>query len=45
MARASSKNASKQKVQAGPSGKMQKFKPVGTQTPGGTAVKPKGGKK
>ena len=45
MAKASSKSAGKQKIQAGPSGKMQKFKGVGTQRPDRTAVSPKGGKK
>ena len=34
----SSKGAGKQKIQAGPSGKMQKFTPVKPQKPGGSAV-------
>lgn len=41
---ASSKPAGKQKIGAGPSGKMQKFTGVGTQKPGGTAVTNTGGK-
>ena len=36
--KASSKSAGKQKIQAGPSGKMQKFTPVKAQKPGGSAV-------
>lgn len=39
----SSKSAGKQKIQAGPSGKMQKFTGVKTQKPGGTAVTNSGG--
>ena len=45
MAKASSKSAGKQKIQAGPSGKMRKFTPVGAQKADRTAVSPKGGKK
>lgn len=38
----SSKGAGKQKIQAGPSGKMQKFKGVGSQKPGVTSVSTSG---
>ena len=40
-----SKPAGKQKIQAGGSGKMQSFKPVGDQTPGVSSVAGKGGGK
>jgi hypothetical protein len=40
-----SKPAGKQAIQPGPSGKMNKFKAVGTQAPGGTAVAGSGGSK
>lgn len=36
--KSSMKSAGKQKVSGGPSGKMQKFTPVKTQKPGGSAV-------
>ena len=36
--KSSSKSPAGQKIQAGPSGKMQKFKGVGTQKPGGSSV-------
>jgi hypothetical protein len=39
----SSKSAGKQKIQAGPSGKMQKFTPVKDQKPGVTSVTNTGG--
>jgi hypothetical protein len=47
MARTSTKSASKQKIQAGPKGQMQRFQGVGTQKPGVSSVsmKGKGGKK
>jgi hypothetical protein len=38
-----SKSASKQKIQPGPSGKMQKFTPVKPQKPGVTSVTNTGG--
>lgn len=37
------KSASKQKIQAGPSGKMQRFTPVKGQKPGVTSVTNTGG--
>jgi hypothetical protein len=37
------KSSGKQKIQAGPSGKMQKFTPVKPQKPGGSAVTNSGG--
>ena len=40
-----SKPAGKQKIQAGGSGKMNSFKPVGTQAAGGSAVAGSGGSK
>ena len=43
MAKTQSKPAGKMKVQAGPSGKMQKFTPVGSQPADTTAVKNSGG--
>lgn len=39
----STKSAGKQKIQAGPSGKMQKFTPVKPQKPGVSAVTNTGG--
>lgn len=39
----SSKSAGKQKIQAGPSGKMQKFTPVKPQKPGVSSVTNTGG--
>jgi hypothetical protein len=45
MAKASSKSASKNKIQAGPKGKMQTFKPVGSQKPGVSSVSMSGKKK
>jgi hypothetical protein len=39
----SSKSAGKQKIKAGPSGKMQKFTPVKDQKPGVTSVTNTGG--
>lgn len=38
-----SKSAGKQKIQAGPSGKMQKFSPVKAQKPGQSAQQSGGG--
>lgn len=38
-----SKSAGKQKIEAGPKGKMAKFVPVKTQKPGGTANTNAGG--
>jgi hypothetical protein len=40
--KASSKSAGKQKIQAGPSGKMHGFKGVGNQKPGVTSVETSG---
>jgi hypothetical protein len=40
-----SKPAGKQKIQAGGSGKMNSFKPVGDQQPGVSSVSGKGGSK
>ncbi len=45
MAKTTSKPAGKMAVKAGPSGKMQKFTPVGTQAADTTAVKGSGGGK
>lgn len=42
MAKTSSKSAGAQKIQAGPSGKMRKFTPVGTQKADRTSVEPSG---
>jgi hypothetical protein len=39
----STKSGSKQKIEAGPKGKMQKFTGVKTQKPGGSAVTNTGG--
>lgn len=39
-----SKSAGKQKIQAGPSGKMQKFSGAGPQAPSGSAVTKHSGK-
>jgi hypothetical protein len=39
----SNKSAGKQKIQAGPSGKMQKFTPVKQQKPGVSSVTNSGG--
>jgi hypothetical protein len=41
--KASGKSAGKQKIQAGPSGKMQKFSPVKPQKPGQSAQQSSGG--
>jgi hypothetical protein len=41
--KAGSKSAGKQKIQAGPSGKMQKFTPVKPQKPGVSSVTNSGG--
>lgn len=43
MAKATSKPAGAYKVPAGPSGKMQKFTPVGAQKPGVSSVSMSGG--
>ena len=42
--KSSSKSAGKQKIQAGPSGKMQKFSGVGAQAPGVSATTKHSGK-
>ncbi len=44
MAKTKSKPAGKQKIEAGPSGKMKKFGGAGPQAPGGSAVTPHSGK-
>lgn len=43
MPKVTSKPAGKNKIQAGPSGKMQKFKPVGAQKADRTSVEMSGG--